>query len=94
MKLFYFLLFNLCFVGIAHSQDYTVRGFIRDKSNSEVVGFQKLRLLKSADSSFVTGAVTDVDGYFSFPKLNKGSYILKADNSAYKSFIQNISLLF
>ena len=92
MKLFYFLLFNLCFAGIAHSQDYTVRGFIRDKSNGEVIGFQKIRLLKSADSSFVTGAVTDVDGFFSIPKLNKGSYILKVDNSAYKSFIQNIEI--
>src|SRR6187455_2281004 len=92
MKIFLFSLFNLCFIGFLSAQQYTVRGFIYDKANGEAMAFEKIRLLKGPDSAFVAGALTDVNGFFSIPKIEKGSYILKVDNAAYSDYTQNIEL--
>lgn len=92
MRLILFLLLNLCFVGVLSAQDYTIRGFIYDNENGEAMAFEKVRLLKSPDSSFVAGALTDINGFFSIPKINKGKYILKVENAAYDNYTQNIEV--
>ena len=92
MKYIYLILLNLLFVGIVSAQDHTVRGFIYAKSNGEPIGFEKIKLLKKSDSSFVAGALTDVNGFFSIPKVNMGSYLIKVDNPAYVEYIQSIEI--
>ena len=68
------IVFSFLFInGLAFSQDYTIRGFISDKKNGEPIAYEKVRLLRSSDSSTVTGAVTDLNGIFSIPKIEKGS---------------------
>ena len=57
------------------SQDNTVRGFIYDKSNGEPMSFEKIKVLK-LDSSIVAGAVTDLNGFFSIPKLDKNGCLI------------------
>ena len=83
-KLFYFLLF-LLFSQVIFSQDFTVRGFIYDKSNGEALAYEKVKLL-STDSTVIAGAVSDINGFYSIPKLILGSYILKIDNQNTFSF--------
>jgi hypothetical protein len=73
------------------SQDNTVRGFIYDKSNGEPMSFEKIKVLK-LDSSIVAGAVTDLNGFFSIPKLDKGSFLLKVDNFKYEIAIQKVEI--
>ena len=53
--------------------------------------FEKVRLLKS-DSSTVTGAITDVNGYFSMSKINKGEYIVKVSSSQYNTLTESVSV--
>ena len=57
MKYIYLILINLLFIGIVSAQEHTVRGFIYAKSNGEPIGFEKVKLLKKSDSSFVAGAL-------------------------------------
>ena len=87
------IVFSFLFInGLAFSQDYTIRGFISDKKNGEPIAYEKVRLLRSSDSSTVTGAVTDLNGIFSIPKIEKGSYIIKIDNFNYVVVTQNIEV--
>ena len=73
------------------SQDNTVRGFIYDKSNGEPMSFEKIKVLK-LDSSIIAGAVTDLNGFFSIPKLDKGSFLLKVENFKYEISIQKVEI--
>ena len=87
-KLLYSLLF-LFFSQALFSQDFTVRGFIYDKSNGEAMAYEKVKLLNT-DSSVVAGAVSDINGFFSIPKLIIGTYILKIENQKYERAYKNI----
>jgi hypothetical protein len=80
-----FLLFSASFF----AQDYSIRGFLYDKSNGEPVGFEKVKLLKS-DSTIVAGAVTDINGFFSIPKLSAGKYIVKVEVMKFETAYQNV----
>lgn len=91
MKLFILTLINVLFVGFAFSQDVTIRGQVHDKSNGEAIEFEKVKLL-SKDSSIVSGAVTDVNGIFSIPKVTQGSYILQIDLSTHYVYTKNIDV--
>ena len=53
--------------------------------------FEKVKLLAS-DSTTLGGSVTDVNGFFSISKLNKGEYIIKVESSMYNTVTQNISV--
>jgi hypothetical protein len=76
---------------ISFSQDNTIRGFIYDKSNGEPMSFEKIKVLKS-DSSIVAGAVTDLNGFFSIPKMEKGNFLLKVENFKYEISIQKVEI--
>jgi hypothetical protein len=94
MRIKLLLSFCLLFIGFSSvfSQDYTIRGVISDKSNGEPMAYQKVRLLSSKDSSTVAGAVTDLDGYFSLPKISIGNYIIKIENISYEVITKNIEI--
>lgn len=92
MKIFILLILTFCTVNIANAQDYTIRGFMTDKSNGEPIGFEKVRILRDTDSSFVTGALTDGNGFYSIPKIEKGNYIVKAERYGFILFTKSISV--
>lgn len=91
MKLIFGILISLFFCQIAHSQNATIRGFVFNKEDGEPMPFEKVRLLKT-DSSTVTGAITDVNGYFSMSKINKGDYIVKVSSSQYNTLTESVSV--
>jgi hypothetical protein len=91
MKLLFKIFFFSLFIGYSFAQEHTIRGFIYDKKNGEAVIFEKVLLLK-LDSTIESGANTDVNGFFSIPKINKGSYLLKIDNGNFKKLISNIEI--
>jgi hypothetical protein len=86
-KWFSFLLLQLLLTVSVFAQDHTIRGFLYAQSTGEPIGFEKIKLLKKSDSSFVAGALSDVNGFFSIPKILIGSYLLKVDNPAYQEAI-------
>jgi hypothetical protein len=87
-----YLLITLVFITFtSFSQDNTVRGFIYDKSNGEPMSFEKIKVLK-LDSSIIAGAVTDLNGFFSIPKLEKGFFLLKVDNFKFEVSFQKVEI--
>lgn len=88
------LSFSFLFISLTtlFAQDFTIRGVISDNSNGEPMAYQKVRLLSAKDSSTVAGAVTDLDGYFSLPKINIGNYIVKVENLSYEVITKNVEV--
>ncbi len=85
----YFLITSFLFFGSAAiAQDYTIRGKVTDRSTSDPMEFANVALLNPTDSALVTGAMTELDGTFSFP-AEAGEYILRVGfigyDMAYKS---------
>jgi opacity protein-like surface antigen len=81
----------LSLTGFTFSQGQLIRGFVHDKSNGEALPFKKVKLLGS-DSSIVAGSQTDVNGFYSIPKIGIGNYIIKIDDPAYETYFQNIEV--
>lgn len=88
--LFLFGLF-LCFA-FSYGQDHILRGFIYDSENGEPVPFEKVTLIPTVKSIAITGAITDVNGFFSIPKLTIGTYLLRVEDLNYKKFEQEINI--
>jgi len=82
----------LFFSFLSFSQDVTVRGFVFDKSTGEPMAYEKIKLIKNSDSSFVSGALSDLDGFFNIPKIKKGNYLVFVANTQYKKAEKNISI--
>lgn len=79
-KLFLFLSFT--FISFIYfGQSATLRGYVREKKNGEPVLFIKVRVTTEAGTTY--SATTDVDGFFSIPKLNIGTYTVKIENEEY-----------
>ncbi|TNE96442.1 MAG: TonB-dependent receptor [Bacteroidetes bacterium] len=90
MKLSLISLFSiLTFWTIA--QDVTIRGTLYNSANGEPMPYEKIRLL-NMDSSTVSGAITDLDGLFSIPKISQGSYIVKAESFGFESATVNVKV--
>lgn len=92
MKLLFTVLLLSLVSTISFGQNYNIRGFVFDKETGEPMVFEKVKLLNKSDNSVVTGANTDVDGFFSIAKVEKGSYILKIENASYNEIIEVIEV--
>jgi hypothetical protein len=78
----------LSFNGI--SQESIFRGFIYEKASGEVIPFQKVKVYAS-DSTFF-GAMTDVNGFFSIPKLQLGIYTVRIESMTYVTLEDKIEI--
>ena len=59
------------------AQTASIKGIIVDGQSKQPVEYASIALLKSADSSVVSGTVSKVSGTFEFTKLAPGSYKLR-----------------
>jgi len=79
-----FSLITFLFINIiVFSQEHSVRGFIYDNANSEPVTFQKVILIPTVQGQGILGGTTDVNGFFSIPKVPIGTYLLRVENPDY-----------
>jgi hypothetical protein len=74
--------FTILLTSFSFAQTGTVRGFVYEKSTGEPILYQKVKLVSASNTIY--GAVTDLNGFFSIPKLALGTYTLKIDDPAYK----------
>lgn len=88
--LFLFGLFA-CF-SFTFGQDHILRGFIYDTENGEPIPFEKVTLIPTVKSIGITGAITDVNGFFSIPKLAIGTYLLRVEDLNYKNYEREINI--
>ncbi len=85
-----FIISSWCVLG----QDANLRGFIFDADNGEPIAFAKLILTMegASEDAPVIGATTDLEGFFSFPKLDEGKYTLSIKSMEYEDFSTELSI--
>ena len=71
------------------SQSFTVSGTVNDEANNPVA-YSNILLLKSQDSTIVTGTTSDDNGKFIFNNVASGSFILKTSFVSYSDNFRNI----
>lgn len=88
------ILFSVVISTTLIGQDYNVRGFIFDKDNGEPIAFAKIimELDGAPEDAPVIGATSDLEGFFSFPQLQKGSYTLFIKTMEYMEVIDQVTL--
>ena len=80
----------LLFSTAAYAQQ-NVKGRIIDKESKEGVVQATLQLLKT-DSTYVTGVLSDDDGYFSMPVDSAGTYILKITSVGFEPIAKQLTV--
>lgn len=90
MKHFLSFFFVLLTTGIVFSQEHMIRGFVHDNANDEVIPFQKVLLISTEKSQGLMGATTDVNGFFSIPKVPQGTYLLQVQNIDFVTYEREI----
>ena len=70
----------------------TLSGTVKEAQNKAVLPFVNVILLTPADSTFVTGAITNEQGLFSIARVNSGSYLMKVTYLGYQTRIQPVSV--
>ena len=91
MRLLLLLLISTLTLQVSHSQDFTVRGFLINKSDGEPIPFEKIKLL-NIDSTAVSGAITDVNGFYQISKLKRRNYIIKAEAFSYITQLKQVNI--
>ncbi|HEX8020028.1 TonB-dependent receptor domain-containing protein [Mucilaginibacter sp.] len=90
----YLKLFLLIFLfGITQSlfaQTGTIKGTIIDHQNKQPIEYATVTLLKSRDSTIITGLVTNAGGSFNFAGVATGSYRLKIAFLGYQTTYSQI----
>jgi len=77
---------------VSFSQDHTIRGFVFNFDNSEVIPFEKVVLIPTEKTQAILGATTDVNGFFSIPKVSMGTYLLKIQSVEFKEYNKEITV--
>lgn len=70
---------------------HNITGKIKDKDTDEAMLSVTVQLLK-ADSSFVTGATSDMDGNFKVKAPAAGKYLLKLTNVGYNPLVKEVTV--
>jgi outer membrane receptor protein involved in Fe transport len=71
-----FLLFP--FAVMAQNSSINVSGTLKDKVSNEALPFVNIVLKKSTDSSFVSGTISNDNGFFTISDAKPGDYLLEA----------------
>jgi hypothetical protein len=92
MKLFkyLFIVTLLSVTTFSFAQNGTIRGNLFDNKSGEPVIYTQINLYNSNNE--VQQSVTDIDGFFSFPKLSQGNYRLVVDNDFYAKLEEKVAI--
>ncbi|TNE53131.1 MAG: TonB-dependent receptor [Bacteroidetes bacterium] len=93
MKLKQLTLVLVMLLGVTalRAQSATVRGFVYEDETGEPVLYQKVKVVSSRTGN-IYGAVTDVNGFFSVPKLAVGQYELRIESSGYDTITKGVKI--
>ena len=69
---------------VKEGDTFKVVGELRDSVSGEFLSFVNVAVLDSADSSFVKGAATNLDGMFEISDVPAGSYLLRISAIGYQ----------
>ena len=90
-QVFLILLLLLFNTGLT-AQQGNVQGIVIEKQNRIPVEFASVAILQAADSTIITGDLTEMNGTFFISKLAWGKYILKVVSIGYETFYKWIEV--
>jgi hypothetical protein len=90
MKQFSILALFFLFFSFSTFAQRSIQAMVFDSKNELPLEMGNVRLLKSPDSTFVQGSLTDSKGSFNLSKVKSGNYILIVSMVGYKDFSQNL----
>lgn len=77
----------VCPIGVlAQKSSVSVSGTIKDKVSNEALSFVNVVLKKSADSSFVSGTISNDNGLFTFSDAKPNDYLLEVTYIGYRKY--------
>jgi len=65
----------------------TIKGFVYDSFGGEPMEFTTVALKRTGDSTLVTGAITDINGFFRLRDVPQGNYYLEVSFMGYERLI-------
>lgn len=71
---------------LAQKSSVNVSGIIKDRVSNETLPFVNVVLKKSADSSFVSGTISNDNGLFTISDAKPGDYLLEATYIGYRKY--------
>ncbi len=87
MRSIFTLAFLVFGVSFAYSQTATIRGFVVDKETGEPAPFVKIFVVELS-----SGAISDLNGFFSIPKVPAGNYNVEATSVQYGKQVKQVSI--
>lgn len=81
MRSYFLLLYALLLAAGSHAQ--TIHGYIKNNAGIPV-GNATISLLKAADSSVARLALSNDSGYYSFPPIKEGQYLISASHAGHQ----------
>ena len=88
---FIFTISIVLFSSAVFGQQYSINGEVKDETG-QPIAYANIILLKTQDSTIVTGTTSDDFGKFSINEINSGNYIIKVSFIGFEDLSQNISL--
>ncbi len=87
IRVVFFLISNISY---AQTTSVILSGGVKDKNDKAALSFANVFLKAEKDSSFVTGTVTDDEGFFTLTDVKPGNYLLEVKYFGYKVHNQAI----
>ena len=87
MRTILFSLFLILTSSTLFAQETTVRGFVYSKASGEPEPYVRVQIVE-----LNVGAMTDLNGFFSIPKLAKGEYTIEISSVQYQTISEKITI--
>ena len=91
-KLITILVFVSCISAMQAQENTSIRGELKDQKTSEAIPFANIALHELADSTLVTGTVSNLNGEFVINTAARGKYYLEISSLGYKTVTTKLDL--
>jgi hypothetical protein len=92
MKISIYFFFLLCSFPVFAQNNLSLSGTLFDEASNQPIIGGTVELLQAKDSTLVKGAISDIDGLFSFKDLSAGDYVLRVSYIGYTPLNRAVSL--
>ena len=82
----------LAFSGAANAQNVTIKGRVTDRETGEGMPFVNVALMRTADTVFMRGSTTDMEGRFVIDGADTGRYLLQASFVGYETVLRDLKV--
>ena len=77
---------------VKEGDTFKVIGVLRDSTNNEPIAYVNIAILNAADSSFVKGGISDLNGSFEIQGVPQGDMLLRVSAIGYKNILYPFSV--